>query len=299
MLNRRVASLVLLAAAALLAAACGGLTTKLAYSNAALAYRNLPPMLAWMVDDYVDVHGPQKEWVRDRIDRMMEWHRTHELPEYRRFLERVLAETNEPFTVAEVSGAYVELRGHYRRAVERALPDIAEFMMQMDPEQAAQMEKKLAKDNRQLAKEATKGSAEERHERRVKRFLEHVDNWLGSVTPAQRELVESHYRGLPDLNEERLADRKVRQAQTLALIRSRGGREQTVAGLRRLLLETDSWRNPDYVRKLDQRDKRFFEMFAALSGTFTPEQRRHLQGRIRGFMKDINNLTAGGPIGPG
>src|SRR5690349_1760076 len=97
MVTRRVASIVLLFAAALVLAACGGLTTKLAYSNAPLAYKNLPPLLAWMVDDYVDVHGNQKEWVRDRIERVMEWHRAHELPEYRRFLERVLVETREPF----------------------------------------------------------------------------------------------------------------------------------------------------------------------------------------------------------
>jgi hypothetical protein len=71
--------------ACLLLAGCTTLT-HLAYSNAALAYRNLPPMLAWMVDDYVDMSGGQKEWVRERIGRIMHWHRAHELPEYRRFL---------------------------------------------------------------------------------------------------------------------------------------------------------------------------------------------------------------------
>ena len=298
MVKVRAASLVLLlAAAALVVAACGGMTTKLAYSNAPLAYRNLPPLLTWMVDDYVDIHGTQKDWVRDRIERILEWHRTHELPEYRRFLERVLAETREPFTVAEVRGAYSDLRGHYQRAVEQALPDVADFLLQLDAEQVAQMEKKLGQDNRKMVRDSVKGTPDERRERRVKRFLEHLDSWLGHVTPAQREMVEGYYRDIPDLVEERLADRKVRQSETLTLIRARGNREQTVAGLKRLLIDTQSWRRPEYTRKLVDRDERFFEMFAALSATFSPEQREHLQRRIRGFMKDISSLTAGKPVG--
>ena len=292
MVMRRALSIVLLAAAALVVAACGSLTTQLAYSNAPLAYRNLPPLLTWMVDDYFDVHGNQKEWVRDRIERMLEWHRANELPEYRRFLERVLVETREPFTVEEIGAAYGDLRRHYHRAVEQALPDMAEFIGQLDSEQVAQMEKKLVQDNRKLVRDLGKGSPDERRERRVKRFIEHVDNWLGDVTPAQKAMVETYYRDIPELLEERMDDRKVRQAETAALIRSRTSREQTMAGLRRLLIDTHTWRRPDYTQKLKDRDERFFRMFAALSATFTPEQRAHLQKRIRGFMNDINRLTA-------
>lgn len=277
--------------ACLLLAGCGTLT-KLAYSNAALAYRNLPPMLAWMVDDYVDMSGGQKEWLRDRIGRIMQWHRAHELPEYRRFLEKVLAETTEPFTVQEVGDAYRELRVHYRRTVEQVLPDLADFLLQLDAEQAAQMEKKFADDNRKFIKESVNGSPGQRRERRVKRFLEHMDSWIGDVSDAQRELIGRHYRDIPDYVEERLADRKVRHGETLALIRAKPSREQMISGMRRLLVDADSWRRPEFTRKMADRDQRSFVMFAELSATLTPEQRTHLQKRIRAFMGDINKLTA-------
>ena len=55
----------LLLLAALLVAACGTLT-KLAYANASLAYKSLAPMATWMVDEYVDLDGYQKDWVRER-----------------------------------------------------------------------------------------------------------------------------------------------------------------------------------------------------------------------------------------
>jgi hypothetical protein len=289
---RRFQAILLLAAGALLSA-CATLT-QLAYSNAAMAYNNLPPMISWWVDEYVEMSGGQKDWVRDRIARLMDWHRARELPEYHRFLERVLAESREPFTEQEVAQAYRDLRKHYQRTVEQVLPDIADFFMQLDAEQVVQMERKFAADNRRFVRDSVKGTPEERAARRVKRFVMHLEGWVGSMSAGQREMVESYYRGIPDLVEERLADRKLRQTETLALIRARPAKEQMIAGLRRLMVQTETWRRPDYQRKLADRERKFFEMFSVLSGSLSAAQRSHLQRRIRGFIRDIDTLTASG-----
>lgn len=280
--------------AGLLLSACSALT-QMAYSNVAFAYNQFPPMLTWMVDGYVDMSGEQKEWMRDRVARIMEWHRSHELPEYRRFLEGVLAETAEPFTVAEVAQAYRDLRKHYRATVEQVLPTAADFLLRLDPVQLTQMEEKFADDNRKFVKESLKGTPDQRRARRVKQFVGHLDGWLGTVSDAQREIVERHYADIPDLIEERLADRKVRHSETLALVRSKPAREQMIAGLRKLMVDSDSWRHPEYLKKLADRDQRFFELLSKVSATLSPAQRAHLQGRIRSYMKDLGKLTAKRP----
>lgn len=290
--TKRLRLLLPLFACALLSA-CATLT-QLAYSNAAMAYNNLPPMLSWWVDDYVDMSHGQKDWVRERLSRVMDWHRSHELPEYRRFLEHVLAESREPFTVQEVAEAYRDLRKHYRRTAEQVLPEAADFLLQLDAEQAAQMERKFADDNRKLVRESVKGTPEERTARRVKRFVGHMEGWLGSLSHEQRDMIEAYYRGIPDLVEERLADRKVRQGEILTLVRAKPSREAMAARLRTLFIESQQWRRPEYQKKLAERDQQFFEMIANLSASLSPEQRAHLQRRIRGFMHDITALTASG-----
>src|SRR5688572_25808264 len=161
---RRIANLVVVSAACLVLAACAAVT-KLAYSNATLAYNNLAPMMAWMVDDYVDASGSQKDWIKDRIARVMSWHRSHELPEYRRFLERVLAESTEPFTPQEIADGYRQIRLHYERTVGQVLPDVADFFLQLDSVQIVQMEKKFAEDNRKFVRDSLKGTPEERRDR--------------------------------------------------------------------------------------------------------------------------------------
>lgn len=290
----------LVAAAGVVLASCST-ATRLAYSNAALAYSNLASMATWMVDDYVDLDGRQKDWVRERLSRVMAWHRAQELPRYRQFLEHALKESAEPFTAEEIADAYDDLRAHYRRMVEHLLPDVADFFLQLDADQVAQMAKKFEDDNRRFVRESVKGTPEDRLERRVDRFANHLDAWLGEVTREQRALIARHYRGMDDFIEERLADRKYRQSETLVLIRAHRGKPEMVAGLRRLLVESDGWRRPEYRQQLKDRDRRMFTLIADLSATLSPRQRAHLQERIRQYLRDIGSLAvphAGNAITP-
>ena len=282
----------LILAAGLLLSACATIT-KMAYSNAAFAYSNLAPMATWMVDEYTDMSGGQKDWVRQRLGRVMQWHRAHELPEYRRFLEHVLQEAREPFTPQEIGAAYADLRNHYHRMVEHLLPDAAEFLLQLDADQVAQMEKKFEDDNRKFVRESLKGTPADRVKRRAEKLANHMESWLGEVSGEQRALIEDRLARMDDFVEERLADRRFRQKETLALIRAKGTKEQMVAGLHRLLVDTESWRRPEFAKQMRQRDEQMFQLLASLSATLTPQQRAHLQERIRRYLGDISRLTNG------
>lgn len=289
----RAASAALLLTAALLLSACASLV-KLAYSNAALAYSNLGSMVAWTVDDYVDLHTMQEAWVRERIARAMEWHRTQELPKYRQFLESALARSETPFSAQDVAAFHRELREHYRRVAAEVLPDVADFLGNLDPAQVDQLAAKFAEDNRKFVRESLKGTPESRRARRMKRFLGHLEGWVGTLDDAQRGLVADYYASATDFTEEMLAERRYRQSEILALARSRPPREATVAALRRLFIETESWRRPEYLAKQRERDRKVFELIASLGATLDEEQRGALRKRVRGLVRDITHLTSAG-----
>ena len=279
-----------LACAAVVVSACT--LTRLAYNTAAFAYSNATPVLTWLVTDYVEITGAQREFVRERLTRAFAWHRADELPEYRRFLETVLRQAEDNITADEARADYRNLRTRYLRLLERVLPDVAEFLVQLAPEQAVQMERKFAQDNRKIVQEATRGSAAERHERRVKRACGHIEEFTGSLGDEQREMIARQMATVEDPVEDRVADRRHRQAEILALVRNKASRAEALAVLRRLLVEPETWRSAGYVAKIRAREERLFEMVALLSPTLTAEQRSHFQKRVRGFMNDISGLTA-------
>ena len=274
-------------------AGCSSATiTRLAYNNAAMAYSNLGPMLTWAVDDYVDLEGSREDWVRVRVERVLAWHRTEELPRYRELLETMLEKSARPFNVEDIDSHQKALRSAYHRVVAQVIPDTAEFFSSMGESDIEHMEKKFAQDNRRFVKESLKGSPEARLERRIQRFMGHLESWVGSLTSEQREMVLSRYPLLPDVADELMGERRYRQSELLALARSRPQRAQIEATLKRLFIDSASWRRPEYAAKLRERDARMNAMIADLSGTLSEEQRSHLQKRIRRFLGDISTLTA-------
>jgi uncharacterized protein Smg (DUF494 family) len=284
---KRTLKIAILLAAALIAAACT--FTQLAYSNIGLAYNNAAPMLAWMVSDYVDMSDDQKEFVRERFSRAFAWHRTRELPEYHRFFEKVLAQARDNITVDEAATDHAELRRYYHRSVERLLPDMAEFLLQLDSLQAKQMQKRFDKDNRRMVGDTTEGETQERLEKRVDHFIVHLEQFIGDVSDSQREMVRAYLAKLPQNVDERLADRRYRQSRILAMVQTKPPREEVIAELRRLFIDTQAWRNPDYEQKLRERDAALFELIARISASLTREA---FQRRIHGFIRDISEITA-------
>jgi hypothetical protein len=136
-----------------------------------------------------------------------------------------------------------------------------------------------------------KAATERTHWRPPTPFPPHLEEWVGQLSDAQRAIVYRREAGLVPMTGERLADRRYRQAETLALARTKD-RERIAAGLRRLLLESGAWRRPEYVAKLRERDAATFRMIAELSATLTPAQRAHLQERLRDYIRDITQLAA-------
>jgi hypothetical protein len=277
-------------AAGFLLAACT--FTKLAYTNAALAYENAAPMLTWVVDEYLDLSGPQKEWVRRRLNGAMDWHRARELPRYQDFFERVSQKADGPIAVAEIERAHRELYVRYHEMLERVLPDAAELLSQLDAEQVHHLQDKLEENDRKFVKEQVKADLAERRKDQARKWIDHLESWVGRLESSQRRLVREHVAGFADTSSERLAERRYRETEVLRLVRTRPSREESVATLRKLFIDTSAWRPAEYQEKLRERDRQTFAMLSELSETFTPQQRAHLAKRCRGYVRDIGEITA-------
>ncbi len=108
----------------------------------------------------------------------------------------------------------------------------------------------------------------------------------------QRALVASRYRELGDLSEEIMGERRFRQSELISKLKARVPRAELEATLKRLWVDSDSWRRPEYTAKLRSRDAVMHAMIADLSATLSERQRAALAKRIRGFLRDISTLTA-------
>ena len=286
------ARLIAICLLALVLSACATATlTRIAYNNAASTYSNLGPMVTWIVDGYADLDGDREDWVRSRIERTLSWHRAEELPRVRGLLETMLRKSDAPFRVDDVAQYQRDLRESYHRVLAHLIPDTAELLATLDSTQVAHIEKKLGDDDRKYVKESITGTPEERLDRRAKRFMNHLQAWVGDLSPEQQHLVVDRYRALDDLSSELLAERRYRRSEVVRLVKEKAPRAQIEAALKRLFLDGDSWRRAEYKEKVRVRDAKLHALIAELSSTLTEAQRDALKGRIRGFIRDVSNLA--------
>ena len=275
--------LISLAFVALLAAAC---------AVSRLAYLNAPPLALWYLGGYVDMNDAQKGFVKDRLTRAIDWHRHAELPQYQHAIEAIAHKLEGKVSPDDARATWTLGRDYYHRSIEHLLPDMADFILMLDASQLARIEKKFDEDNKKVLKESVKGTPDDRREKRSKKYVEQFEEWTGKLSAAQRDLVFNRTRDLTDLTDERVGDRRYRQTEFLRLARQKPPRDKVIAELRRLLVDTDSWRRADYVKKLRDRDERMFEVVSELSATLTPDQRSSVQKKLRGYVKDISSIIA-------
>ena len=268
---------------ALLAAACSSVTR--------VAYDNAPFAAAWMVDDWFDLHDGQRDWVKERLARLHGWHRASEMPAYERLLAETAARAARGLSADDARQVHREMRALWLRLVRRAIPDMADFLLQLHPEQVVFLARKFDEDNERTVRESVRGTPQDRLERRQKRYLERIEDWTGRLAPAQRDVVRARVAAMGDLTDEWLGDRRYRQSETIALLRSKPTRAQLEAGLTRLLVDSGSWRRPEYVAKMKARDEQVFAMVADLDATITAEQRGKLHRRLAGYAADAAYLA--------
>lgn len=255
-----------------------------------IAYSNATSLAIWYIDDWFDLREEQRDWLKARLNRYFAWHRANELPAYEKLLLDAAGQAGTRVTEEGVRRIYGDVRKLTTRAVEQALPDMADFLLKMQPEQVAYLEKKYADENAKALKQAGRKSAIERQEIRAKRFVERIEDWTGKLSPAQRELVRTRLAVLPDITDEWLADRRQRQADTIAIMRNRPARDEAINSLRRLMLESDAWRKPEYAAKVRARDEQTIAMIVDLDAMLTAEQRLKLRKKIAGYAADVAYL---------
>lgn len=282
-MRRLLARALLAALVALLAAACSSVTR--------VAYDNAPFAAAWMVDDWFDLHDGQRDWVKERLARLHGWHRASEMPAYERLLAETAARAARGLSADDARQVHREMRALWLRLVRRAIPDMADFLLQLHPEQVVFLARKFDEDNERTVRESVRGTPQERLERRQKRYLERIEDWTGRLSGPQRDLVRARVAAMGDLTGEWLGDRRFRQSETIALLRSKPTRAELEAGLTRLLVDSDSWRRPEYVAKMKARDEQVFAMVADLDATLTAEQRGRLHRRLAGYAADAAYLA--------
>lgn len=262
----------------LLLSACS--VTRVAYDNADL-------FLRWQANHYFDLQGEQTEELDRSLAAFLAWHRAKALPQYARLGEEAAARLQRGLKRADLEWSYDAVRVQVGEALGVAAGDAAGLLDRLNPGQISHLEMRLAEDNRKFAKERVQGTMEERHQRRVKRNLERLEEWFGPFSEEQAARVRRYSQRAPFSAELQERDRKRRQGEFVAMLRAREAKQ-------RLAQWAQAWeagRAPDYVEATRATRAEYMDLLLDLDRTLSAEQRQYAEGRLKRFSVLFDSLA--------
>ena len=270
--------MLLVVLAALLASGC---------STLRFAYENADTYLRWKAGTYVDLQGEEADELDDRIDEFHAWHRKNALPKYAQLAHEASRRFGDGLARPDLDWGYDAVRGQTRETLRKAAELAAPMLDRLTPAQVAQIERRLADENRQFYRDYLRVSERERRRKRAKNVVDRLEDWVGKLTQAQVDRVREYAERMPLIDELRDRDRKRLQRDVLAIIRARQARER----LPELMGNWERGREPAFVKALDAWRDQYFALLLELDRTLSPEQRSRALNHLRRYAEDFEALA--------
>ena len=280
-------SRILLALLAILIAGCSALR---------VGYPQADVILGWRANTYFDLDADQRREFSTRLDRLLAWHRHDQLPEYASFLTTAIGKAEHGLKHEDVAWFMEGFRSRYRTIVNRGAADAADIMATLSPEQIANLQKQLEKDNRKfVSAHDIEDGVEKRKRSRLKRTINQIEDWTGNLTREQEQKVAALLDPIPLIEHLRHQDRMRRQHEFVELLKTRRAQPDFTARLQQWLLAWEQDRAAVYARLSEEVIDRRIQFFIGVEKLLTREQRQHALARLQKFSDDCKALSARSP----
>jgi hypothetical protein len=259
-----------------------------------VAYNHGDFALRLMANEYFDLQGEQSDVLKVQLARFHEWHRREELPQYGAIFQSGAERVARGLTREDVVWAIGAVRARYRVVVAQAAEEGAPLIAALKPDNYAALERKFAEVNAKFAKDYLAGDQAKRDRARAKWFEERFEFFMGDLTDQQVALIGRFVQAQPRMNEVRLADRKRRQQEFVALIRAYQASPDLAERLRDFFINWERDRSAEHAKFAREWEERLVQLVLDIDRTLTPDQRQRLVQRFESLAEDCRVLARQG-----
>lgn len=255
-----------------------------------LGYQQGDRLAFWWVDRYVDVSDAQEPPTREAIQRFFAWHRSHQLPEIATVLTRVKGEVAQPVDATMIRHVQQDTQRLARQAFDNAIPDVADLMLTLTPDQIQRMERKFDESNAKYRKEFLRGSEEARTSARLDKVMDYARLIYGRFSGEQEKAIRAAMGPYMQGADVRYAERVRRQKEWMALAREVQATHPPKAQVEQMMRRyADQWQ-----RANPERGQAGVDLAVTIANLSTPEQKAHAVDRFQKWIDDTRSLIREG-----
>jgi hypothetical protein len=256
-----------------------------------VVYNQLDWLALLYVEDYFDLDRTQEEQARQMIGRTISWHRETQLPRYATLMRTILGGITPPVEPAFLADRYAEVVELWDDLLRRIAPDFAALLQSLSDEQVSDLFANLADENRELEKDYSGMSREERRAKQDKAVIKAFKRFTGRLSPEQEELVRTRTARFHDLSADWLKRRAAWQMEFRMLMAGRTADPLFKERITDLLLDPNQFDSPGYRKLVLENQQSSFGLVAAVLNTLSPKQSGHLRNHLTTYAEDFDALV--------
>jgi hypothetical protein len=154
-----------------------------------LAYNFLDWGLYWEMEDYVKFNRDQSPLVKKEISKLVDWHRSDELPKYADQLAKLSDGLENGLTVELLDETYNSLSDGWQRIVIKTLPAATDIMSKLTDQQVNDFFEILIEEEQDDAGDIERDTAEKLSEERAEYISEKITDLIGKLNDKQKTLI--------------------------------------------------------------------------------------------------------------
>ncbi|HEY8099287.1 MAG TPA: DUF6279 family lipoprotein [Burkholderiaceae bacterium] len=250
----------------------------------------------WWLDSYVDFDVSQKAWFKDRVANWFAWHRKTQLNDYVNLLTQEQKRLQHQVTQAELLTEYEGLRMRAVVLIDKALPELADLALSLQPSQIEHIQKKFASNNETYRKDYLLGDVAQRQQFRYQKVMEQAEYWFGSFNPDQEALIRKASDARPLNNELRMAVRLQLQQNLIQLLKKiqteKPSREATVLMLKEYSNNIiEHYGGLEHQVFFDASRDGMANLVMAIINCTTPKQKQHAVKRLQQWIDVFHDAS--------
>lgn len=259
--------------------------------SSTFVYNRLDFLLPWYLDDYAELNREQETYLDELLSPFLAWHRTQELPSYVSILGGIEDSLNRPLTPAAAAAIFDEFQTAWFRLEGESLEWLLNLGTQLSDEQIADFLQALWKQQDEFEEEYLERSDEEFYQDSYDNLLDRSQDYLGTVSEKQRELLRQSSRGLLRSDKAWLQERADWFTQLGILLEREPQWQQRV---REAVVARRETISPEYLRIYEHNMSIIYDVVAQLLNERSERQDRHLRNKLSELREDLEVLIAQG-----
>ena len=241
------------------------------------------------------MNGHQEQQLDQTLQPFLRWHRQQELPRYVDLLNEIDASLAQPVTPGELRAIYSDVEVAWLRLEEESLDWLLELGATLTDAQMQDFLVYLEEKQEESEDKYLTRSEPEYRETSYESFADSLENYLGRLTPQQRERLQRASAALERSDEVWLQERAAWLGRLAVTLQRQPGWQQRVRDMLARRTETLS---PRYQQVYDHNLEVIFEAVADVLNSRTPKQDRRLRAELVSLREDLRTLIAQGEAAP-